>query len=196
VKIFLLGGGIASGKSTVARAIRQAGGCTVDADQLARRAVAQGTDAFREIKAQWPSVINSHGALDRAKLGEIVFADARARKELEEIVHPEVWRLQQNEFAEMERRGWGAVFYETPLLLKTMESTVCDAIIVAHAPLEERIRRIMSRDNVTEREAKYRIAAQPSQDELLSVATYSLSTISRAGCEAGAKTLFRTLTAE
>ncbi|HEU0079684.1 MAG TPA: dephospho-CoA kinase, partial [Longimicrobiaceae bacterium] len=89
-----LTGNIAAGKSSVARVWRSLGATVVDADELARRAVEPGTPGLARIVEAWgPAVLDGDGALDRAALRRIVFADPEARARLEEIVHPAVYAL-------------------------------------------------------------------------------------------------------
>ena len=86
-----LTGGIATGKSHVRAVFEALGVPTIDADVLARDAVAPGSAAFEAVKARFgPAVLDARGGLDRRKLGDVVFADAEARKELEKIIHPGV----------------------------------------------------------------------------------------------------------
>ena len=84
-----LTGGIATGKSTVARRLKELGTRLIDADHLAREVVEPGEPAFEEIRARFgPEVIGPDGRIDRARLGEIIFRDEKAREDLESIIHP------------------------------------------------------------------------------------------------------------
>src|SRR5690349_15762985 len=115
-----LTGNIAAGKSTVAQVWREMGATVVDADQLARMVVEPGTPAHAAIAAEWGTwVLEDGGALDRAALRRIVFADPEARARLEGIVHPAVAALRDDHYREAESRGEQLVVADIPLLFET-----------------------------------------------------------------------------
>jgi len=152
-----LTGGIGSGKSAVAELFAQCGATIVDADLLAREAVAPGTSGFAEIASRWPQTIRD-GVLDRAALAAIVFADATARAELDAIVHPRVRALAaQREAA----AGDGAiVVHVIPLLFEGDYWKTCARNVLVTAPREARIARVMARDGWTRAAIEARMAAQ------------------------------------
>lgn len=161
-----LTGGIASGKSTVARLLQEQGAVIIDADRLAREAVLPGTPAWQALKQRFgDAFFHPDGTLDRIKLGEHVFQDALAREDLNRIVHPAVAALLQRrlvELAEQEReRGlqWLAVL-DIPLLYEAgLEGTVSE-VWVAYCPEPIQLQRLMARDGLTLEQALARIQSQ------------------------------------
>jgi dephospho-CoA kinase len=160
LKVLGLTGGIGSGKSTVARMIADLGVPVLDADQLAREVVAPGLPAHAAIAAAWPDVIGGAGALDRKRLGAIVFADPVARKRLEAIIHPHIGALAERHLAALARKGHAVAVYEASLLVETGRQKDFDGLIVVTASPETQIRRVLARGGLTEGEAEARIGAQ------------------------------------
>ena len=164
-----LTGGIGSGKSEVAQIFRDLGAFVVDTDQLAREAVAPGSEGLRAIAAQWPQAVRGE-ELDRAALAEIVFRDPQARERLNRIVHPLVRALAVKQ---EERAGFGQlIVHVVPLLFKTGYSDMVDRSILVTAPLEERIRRVMLRDGLDEARVRARIGTQIDPEKARSRANY------------------------
>lgn len=174
MQIVALTGGIASGKSTVAKRLAQHGAIIVDADELARVAVAPGSPGLDAVVRRFgPGVLAPDGALDRAALGSIVFADAQAREDLNAITHPEVWRLARERFSAAEASDPDAVVvYDVPLLVEASAARPLrfDRIVVAHAGHATRLRRLVELRGMSEPEAERRLGAQASDDERLAVA--------------------------
>jgi dephospho-CoA kinase len=172
VTLIGLTGGIASGKSTVARRLAESGAVVVDADQLAREAVAPGSPGLAAVAAEFgPSILAADGALDRPALGAIVFADADARARLNAIVHPEVGRLSRARFGEALAEDPAAVVvYDVPLLAESRGAHEFDRVVVVHAPAEERIRRLVEFRGMAEDEARRRVLAQATDEERLAMA--------------------------
>jgi dephospho-CoA kinase len=171
LKLVGLTGGIATGKSTVARLIAERGIPVVDADQLAREAVAPGEPALAEIARRWPQVIAGDGRLDRRRLGAIVFADAVARGRLEAILHPRIAALADERAAALAAQGHPLAFYEASLLVETGRHRDFDGLVVVNASPETQIARVMARDRLARDEARARLAAQLPLREKLAVAT-------------------------
>jgi dephospho-CoA kinase len=157
-----LTGGIGSGKSEVARILREFGAFIVDTDELAREAVAPQSDGLMAIARQWPSVVRE-GALDRRALAEIVFNDASARERLNAIVHPFVIRLAE----EREKRAQPGqlIVHVVPLLFETGYSEIVDKSVLIISPEDERIARVLARDGSSERDVRARMAAQIDPNE-------------------------------
>jgi dephospho-CoA kinase len=160
-----LTGGIASGKSTVAMRFGELGVAVIDADAAARSVVARGEPALGEILARFgPGVLAADGSLDRRELRNRVFADARARGDLEAILHP---RIRE----EMERLADAAVgpylVMAIPLLVETAGATRVDRVLVVDAPERVQIERVIARDACTAEQARAIIAAQASRAERL-----------------------------
>lgn len=159
-----LTGGIASGKSEVSKRLAAKGVPVVDADRLAREAVAPGSAALRAIAARWPRVVRG-GALDRQALGAIVFASEEERRALEGIVHPWIRDEATRRMDEWLARGAEQVVYEAPLLYETGSAELLDAVILVAAPQRLQRERIMRRDRLGPDEAQARIDAQWPLDE-------------------------------
>jgi len=156
-----LTGNIASGKSTVARVWQRLGAPVIDADVLARRAVAPGSVGLRRIVETFgPGVLDEAGRLDRAALRDIVFRDPEARAKLEAIVHPEVGRLRREEEARLEAAGEKIVVHDIPLLFEAGLDEEFDAIVLVDAPERVRLERLMRDRGLTEDEARRMIDAQ------------------------------------
>jgi dephospho-CoA kinase len=155
-----LTGGIATGKSHVLGQFEKLGVPTIDADVLARQAVEPGTPGLAAVVERFgPGVLDSQGALDRTRLGAIVFADRRARADLEAIVHPAVRAAIDIWFASLPA-GTPFAVADIPLLYETGRDKDFDVVIVAAADPEEQVRRVMKRDVLSEADARARLAAQ------------------------------------
>jgi dephospho-CoA kinase len=166
VRLIGLTGGIATGKSTFAAALRARGVPVVDADALARAAVAPGTPALAEIaRAFGPGVLAPDGGLDRKRLGALVFADAAARRRLEGITHPAVRRAMAEETARLAAAGHALAFYDTPLLYEVGLDQAVDAVVVVWAPPDVQRARLAARDGLGRAEADARLAAQLPVDD-------------------------------
>lgn len=166
-----LTGGIGTGKSTVGRFLTARGFPVIDADELARAAVEPGTPALAEIAAAWPDVIGSDGRLDRALLGQRVFADADARTRLEAILHPRIVTLANARAAALAAAGHRVAFYEASLLVETGRHRDLDGLLVVDAPEALRIARVVGRDGATPDAVRARMAAQLPMAEKRRVAT-------------------------
>lgn len=156
-----LTGNIASGKSTVARVWQRLGAPVIDADVLARRAVAPGSVGLRRIVETFgPGVLDEAGRLDRAALRDIVFRDPEARAKLEAIVHPEVGRLRREEEARLEAAGEKIVVHDIPLLFEAGLDEEFDAIVLVDASERVRLERLVRDRGLPEDEARRMIDAQ------------------------------------
>jgi dephospho-coA kinase len=166
-----LTGGIASGKSTVARKLEQLGAVTIDADVLARDVVALGTEGLKAVVARFgDSVLAADGSLDRSALARVIFADPQARADLNAIIHP----LVRERAAELEAAApaGAVVVHVIPLLVETGQQDRFDAVVVVDTTVEEQLRRLTRRDGLTQTEAEQRVAAQASREERLGAATH------------------------
>jgi len=168
-----LTGGVASGKSTVSATLRSLGAVVVDADALAREVVAPGTPGLAAVVAEFgPEVLDPEGALDRARLGALVFADPGRRAALEAIVHPLV-RSRAREIEEAAPPG-ALVVHDIPLLVETGQASHFDAVLVVDVPVDVQVARAVQERGWTEEEARSRIAAQASREERMAAATFVL----------------------
>jgi len=156
-----LTGNIASGKSAVAGVWSRLGATVVDADDLARRAVAPGSAGLARIIERFgDGVVLPDGTLDRVALRAIVFADPGMRRALEAILHPMIGRLRQDVDAQLARAGTQIVVHVIPLLFETGLEREFDAIVVVDAPESVRLKRLMEHRGMDEAEAGRMIAAQ------------------------------------
>jgi dephospho-CoA kinase len=169
-----LTGGIGAGKSTVAARFAELGAHIIDADQLARDAVAPGTIGLALVVAAFGSeILDSAGSLDRAALGAIVFADPEARTRLEDIVHPEVSRLSSEAIARWRATDpTGIVVYDIPLLVESKNVYAFDAVVVLAVPNATRIERLVSLRGMSHDEALRRVESQATEEQRLARADY------------------------
>ncbi|WP_411732968.1 dephospho-CoA kinase [Paeniglutamicibacter sp.] len=164
-----LTGGIAAGKSAVARLLVERGAVLIDADAVARAVVEPGTPGLAEVVAAFgPGILDDAGALDRPALGALVFADESKRQVLNAIVHPLVR-------AEAERLraaapGDAVIVQDIPLLVEGGQAGNFDVVLVVAAPLAERMRRMVEDRGMDESDARARIAAQATDEERAAVA--------------------------
>jgi len=166
-----LTGGIASGKSTVARELERLGAVIIDADILARDVVALGTEGLKAIVTRFgEQVLAPDGSLNRRALAGIVFADPQARADLNAIIHPRV-RERALELEAAAPAG-AVVVHVIPLLVETGQQDDFDAVVVVDTTVEEQLRRLTRRDSLTQTEAEQRVAAQASREERLDAATH------------------------
>ena len=166
-----LTGGIASGKSTVARELERLGAVIIDADVLARDVVALGTEGLKAVVARFGnSVLAADRSLDRSVLARVIFADPQARADLNAIIHPRV----RERAAELEAAApaGAVVVHVIPLLVETGQQDDFDAVVVVDTTVEEQLRRLTRRDSLTQTEAEQRVAAQASREERLDAATH------------------------
>jgi dephospho-CoA kinase len=161
-----LTGGIGSGKSTVARLLEKRGAVVFDADLLAREAVEPGTPGHAAVIERFGAdVLAPGGELDRDALASIVFADPAARRDLEQIVHPEVRRLFA-EGSEAYRDTDRVVVFSAPLLVETGMHTAFEVLVVVSATVATQIERLMRQRGMSEPSIRVRIDAQaPLEDK-------------------------------
>ena len=166
-----LTGGIGSGKSEVSSRLRALGAVVIDSDVLAREVVAKGTDGLAEVVREFgPEVLDEHGALNRPKLGAIVFGDDEARKRLEAIIHPRV-RARAAQI-EAEAGPDAIVVHDIPLLVETGQADRFDAVVVVDVPPAVQLERLTGSRGMTADEATARIRSQASREDRLAVAAY------------------------
>ena len=176
--LIALTGGIASGKSTIAGRLAEHGATVVDADQIVRDVQAPGTRVLREIAATFgDEMIAADGSLDRAALGARVFGDDEALERLNAIVHPAVREESARRFAAaFAEDPTAVVVYDVPLLVEARVDDPWDTIVVAHAPAEERLRRLVEIRGMERGAAQDRIDAQVSDEKRLAIADVVIDT--------------------
>lgn len=164
-----LTGGTGAGKTEVARLLAAHGAVVVDADALAREAVAPGTPGLAAVVAEFGGeVLSADGSLDRARLGRLVFADADRRAALEAIVHPYVARRSAELMAAAPADA--VIVYDVPLLVEKQLQAGFDVVVVVEAGEDERVRRLVAARGLSEADARARIAAQAGREQRLAVA--------------------------
>jgi dephospho-CoA kinase len=170
--LIALTGGIASGKSTVARQFVALGATEIDADLLAREVVEPGSAGLAAVvEAFGTAVLAEDGSLDRQALAAIAFSDEQSRKRLESILHPLIQQLS----SERIKNTNGVVVYTIPLLVETKSPLKFDHIIAVSAPVETRVQRLIQHRGMTEQAARARINAQSSDAERESIADTVIS---------------------
>jgi dephospho-CoA kinase len=173
-----LTGGIASGKSTIARRLAEHGAVVVDADQLVREVQAPGSPVLAAIAETFGErMLRPDGSLDRAALGGRVFGDDAAIAQLNAIVHPAVRAESARRFAEAFAANPDAVVvYDVPLLVEARVDDPWQLVIVAHAPADVRAQRLVELRGLTPEDAAARIASQVPDEARLKVADVVIDT--------------------
>jgi dephospho-CoA kinase len=161
MRIIGLTGGVATGKSSVARFLSERGITVIDADTIAREAVFPGTSALQSILEEFGSgILLPDGTLDRKALGAVVFSDGEKRHLLERILHPAIKQLAEQKIRQAGQEGSRVVIYMAPLLIEAGASDRVDEIWVVSTTETVQIERLMARDNISREEAKRIIESQ------------------------------------
>jgi len=165
-------GGIATGKSFVTHIFCVLGALVVSADELAREVVVPGAPALQKLVEHFgPSVLLTDGNLNRKALAEIIFADPRARIDLNGIMHPAIAQLAEQRLRAL-ARDRRLVVYEAPLLFEAGAEGRVDAVLVVTADERQQVRRLMARDEIGEPAARARINSQMPLSEKIRRADY------------------------
>ncbi|HEU0032876.1 MAG TPA: dephospho-CoA kinase [Kofleriaceae bacterium] len=173
VHVIGLTGGIASGKSTVAKLLAERGAAIVDADQLARQVVEPGQPALAELVSRFgAAILTPDGQLDRKRLGAIAFSDPGARADLGRITHPRIAAASAAAIAAWADAGANVVFYEAALLVENRAHAGLEALVVVAASPDVQLQRIRERDGLSAEDAAARIAAQAPLADKLAAATW------------------------
>ena len=158
-----LTGGIGAGKSTVARRLAGRGAVVVDADRIAREVVEPGTDGLAAVvEAFGAGILTADGALDRPALGRIVFGDDEARSRLNGILHPRI-AVRTHELMAAAPAD-AVVVHDVPLLVENRMGAAYHLVLVVHAPVDERVRRLVDERGTSPDDARARVAAQADDD--------------------------------
>jgi dephospho-CoA kinase len=169
MRVIGLTGGIGCGKSLAAQYFAELGALVVDADQLARAAIERGSDGFDEVVTIFGDGILKDGNIDRRALGDLIFKDPAAKKQLEIIVHPFVRREFEEVVASL--KGDQVLVYEIPLLVETKAHEKFDVVITVESEMENRVARLRGRGmHISEIEG--RIAAQATREQRIEVADF------------------------
>jgi len=160
-------GGIATGKSTISKMVAELGFTVIDADVVAREVVEPGVNAYRSIVEHFgKDILLENGAIDRKKLGEIVFHNEDKRKLLNSIVHPEVRKVMLEKRDQAFQRGEKAVFLDIPLLYESGLTWMVDVVLVVYTDEKTQLQRLMKRNHFSKDEALARIRSQmPIEDK-------------------------------
>lgn len=166
-------GGIATGKSSVAALFRMMGLPVVSADELAREIVLPGSEALRLLVGRFgEDILSANGSLDRERLGQVIFADDEARRDLNRITHPAIARLAELTLAALIAGGAEHVVYEAPLLYEADAESRVDKVLVVTAHPDVQKMRLMARDGIDPVSADARIEAQMSLEEKVARADF------------------------
>jgi dephospho-CoA kinase len=165
-----LTGGIATGKSTVARMLVERGAILIDLDELAHEVETSGGEVWTQIVRRFgEGILFADGAIDRRKLGAIVFADSEKLKLLNGIVHPAVfarWKERLGEIREKTPRA--IVLSAIPLLIEAGMTEMVDLVVLVYISREKQVERLIERNGFSREEAMMRISSQMPIEEKLS----------------------------
>jgi dephospho-CoA kinase len=173
VKLVGLTGGIASGKSTVAKILESLGAAIVNADALSREVVEPGREAWQEIVVAFGAeVLQPDQGLDRQKLRTIIFNNPAARRKIESIIHPRVRALAEQRIREHTATGFDVVVYEVPLLFEGNLHEWLRPVILVACDVDTQLQRLQQRDGLDQAQAQKHIDAQMSLAEKRRLADY------------------------
>ena len=173
MKLVGLTGGIASGKSTVAKILESLSAAIIDADALSREVVEPDQDAWKDIVASFGAeIVQADRTLDRTKLRTIIFNNPEARKKLESIIHPRVRALAEKRISERAAAGYAVIVYEVPLLFEGNLHEWLRPVILVACDVGTQRSRLQKRDRLTAAEAQKHIDAQMSLEEKRRLADY------------------------
>jgi dephospho-CoA kinase len=196
VKWIGLTGGIGSGKSTVARIIRDLGFPVIDADQLARDAVSRGSVGVDQIRQQFgPEFLLPDQTLDRKKMAQFVFKNKTDLEKLEKIIHPLVRQLMLQKKQQLDKQQTLLAFYDVPLLFEKHLEKDFDSVVVVSCSEQQQLQRLMARDQLSLVEAQDRIRSQMDLEKKVQRADFVIDNSGLAlDLESKIKTLLKTLT--
>ena len=191
-----LTGGIATGKSTVAKILRDLGLPVVDADELARVVVRPGSLGLHHVVKKFgQGVLSPSGELDRVQLGELIFKDSSRRKDLEDILHPLIQEARAQERHKLEQQGVEMAFYDVPLLYEKKLESEFDDVVLVYAPEVLQRERLRQRENLTDKQISERLAAQmPIEEKLKKSKHVIFNTGSLAGLQVNVRSALELLT--
>lgn len=170
-KIIGLTGGIASGKSTISKMIKQLGYTVLDADIASRKVIEPGEEAYIKVKEAFGEhIFNEDGTLNRAELGNLIFNNEEKRLLLNSIMHPAVRKWMNDRQEEAFKRGEKVVFQDIPLLFEGNMQKSFDHTILVYVEADVQLQRLMERNNFSKEEALSRIRSQMPLSEKLALA--------------------------
>ncbi|MBN1643685.1 MAG: dephospho-CoA kinase [Dehalococcoidales bacterium] len=165
-RVIGLTGGIGSGKSTVTSFLAELGATIIDADKIVHEAYLSDTEVWRKlVKTFGEGILTKDRAIDRKKLGEVVFNNPELLEKLNDIVHPAAFRIVEGRIAEARKRRAKMVVVEVPLLFESGWDKMTDEIWTVTANKTNVIRRTMTRTGMTEEQIRARMRSQMSDEE-------------------------------
>jgi dephospho-CoA kinase len=172
VLLYGLTGGIATGKSTVARRFVELGMPLIDADVIAREVVAKGQPALEAIATRFPGVVSAEGTLDRAALGARIFGNPGERAALDAITHPRIRQAVLEQSIALAQSGAPRALYDAPLLIENRLHEGLAGVVLVVAPRDVQRQRLMDRNRLSATEADARIDSQMTLDAKRPFATW------------------------
>jgi len=174
--VIAITGGIGSGKSTVRKLFEKMGASGIDTDELARKAVEEGSEGARRIREAFgPSYFDEKGELDRQRMAERVFSDSRSLRKLESILHPIIREKEQMIIEELKNKAPEIIIVvEIPLLAEGDRAEQYDLVVNVTAPEKIRLDRLVKSGKYSRKEAKDRIANQANNETRASIAHYTI----------------------
>ena len=162
-----LTGGIACGKTTIARVLRRLGAVIIDADREAKRVIKPRSSAWDKlVRIHGREILNPDGSINRRRLGNKVFGDKEALAQLNNIVHPETMRVIKEKVKDFKNeQRWPAVVLDAPLLFEAGAETLVDVVWVVKVDSETQVNRLIDRDGMTQEQALKRIESQMPLEE-------------------------------
>lgn len=176
-KVLGLTGGIASGKSTVSALFKKQDAAIIDADLIAHQIVEPNQPGLSAIVSAFgQDYLLPDGHLDRAKLGRLVFSDAKALATLNQLTHPLIRQEILRQTTAHQEAGQALIVYDIPLLFETGYEQLCDAVLVVDVAPAIQLERVQQRDHLDQTAAQERIDAQMSREKRLSRADFVIDT--------------------
>ncbi|MGI1691509.1 dephospho-CoA kinase [Thermoanaerobacter uzonensis] len=177
MQVIGLTGGIASGKSTVSKLLKKMGAVVIDADIVSREIMVKGTEAYNKIVEYFgKEILKEDGEIDRKKLGNIVFADRRKLKKLNEITHPIIIeRIKEKIEEERKKNQQKAIVLDAALLIEMKLYKMVDEVWLVVVDSKTQIKRIMERDKLSYKDAINRIKSQMPLDEKMKYADFIIN---------------------
>ena len=176
--MFVIGltGGIGTGKSLVSQILQEFGAGLIDADELGHQAYQPHSTPWNEVVAAFGTEVTlPDGAIDRKKLGSIVFGDASKLALLNAIMHPKIAGMAQAEIGRLKMQGFSVAVLEAAVLIEANWMSLVSEVWITIAPEELVIRRIQIRNNLPEEAIRSRIRSQLSQEERVAYAHVVIS---------------------
>lgn len=161
-----LTGGIATGKSLVSDYFKSKGYPVIDADQVSRQVVEAGSLGLSQVADHFGShILFENGELDRKKLGQLIFSDSEKRKELNAIMHPLIRSEVLKQLNQLKKEGYDLIVLDLPLLFESSYEDQVDQVMVIHINKDLQLKRLMKRNDLSQREALQRIHSQMPLEE-------------------------------